>query len=168
MMTPDLEPVRGEASWEHDAPAGLTLLSVGWLGRDVPSTGDVPTECIDRLVDAYAARKFVSDGSHGWHDCEICTTKEQHCPGGKTGPIIRWRERDLRLYGHGHHLVKLGSIVYMCPVLTLHYILDHKYQPPQEFVTAVVQGVFLTDDDLVPRPSISPPEWSPKPRGSQR
>ena len=37
----------------------------------------------------------------------------------------------------------------MCPVLILHYILDHKYQPPSEFVRTVTEGGFLTTDDLV-------------------
>jgi hypothetical protein len=36
--------------------------------------------------------------------------------------------------------------VYVCPALILHYILDHSYRPPDEFVQAVTQGRFLTRD----------------------
>ena len=36
----------------------------------------------------------------------------------------------------------------MTPALVLHYILDHRYRPPDEFVEAVIEGSLLTDDDL--------------------
>jgi hypothetical protein len=36
----------------------------------------------------------------------------------------------------------------MCPALILHYILDHEYKPPEEFIQAVEQGRFLRPDDL--------------------
>ena len=37
----------------------------------------------------------------------------------------------------------------MCPVLIVHYVIDHRYRPPDEFVKAVVEGKFLTSADLV-------------------
>ena len=37
----------------------------------------------------------------------------------------------------------------MCPALILHYILDHGYRPPEEFLRALLQGAFLIGDDLV-------------------
>jgi len=37
----------------------------------------------------------------------------------------------------------------MCPALILHYILDHHYKPPQVFIQAVIQGVFLEESDLI-------------------
>jgi hypothetical protein len=39
--------------------------------------------------------------------------------------------------------------VYISPVLILHYILDHGYRPPDEFIEAVGQGEFLRPSDLV-------------------
>ena len=90
---------------------------------------------------------------------EICTTQEQRYPGGKCGPAVHWRGRDLRLYGHGHYLVRMRDVVYIAPALLLHYILYHHYRPPEEFVEAVVMGSFLTPEDplfvplrIVPRP----------------
>jgi hypothetical protein len=121
-------------------PDGLVLSAVGWLGDEVATKGDVSEDCIDRLVEAYEANKKLSDGSMGPHSCEICSAG--------CDPVVQWRDRGIRLYGHGHHLIKLGSTVYMCPVLILHYILDHDYKPPSEFVRAVTEGTFLTVDDL--------------------
>ncbi len=63
--------------------------------------------------------------------------------------------------------MKLGSAVYMCPVLILHYILDHKYLPPQEFITATVQGAFLTSNDFVACPETSVDEWLRRRPGRQ-
>jgi len=131
-------------------PDSVVLYAIGWLGDQIPTTGDVPDECIARLFSAYDSKETISDGTKGWHDCEICATPEQRRPGGRIGPVVQWRGTELRLYGHGHHLVRLGPKVYMCPVLILHYILDHHYQPPPEFVDAVVRGTFLTTHDLVP------------------
>src|SRR5262245_1268399 len=107
---------------------------VGWLGSAVPTTGPTPDACIDRLFDAYDRRLVLSDGSLGWYDCELCSTEAEWSPGGQIGPVIRWQGRELRLYGHGHHLVQHGGKVYICPALILHYILDHGYCPPAESV----------------------------------
>jgi len=130
-------------------PAGTVLRAVGWLGDRVPSSGDTPDECIDGLVVAYETQRVLSDGTRGWHDCEICKTDRQHYPGGMIGPVIHWRGRDLRLYGHGHYLIRIRNVVYMAPALLLHYILDHHYRPPDEFVEAVIVGEYLTPEDFV-------------------
>jgi hypothetical protein len=42
----------------------------------------------------------------------------------------------------------------MAPALLLHYILGHQYRPPDEFVTAVIEGRFLVPEDLVFRPTM--------------
>jgi hypothetical protein len=36
----------------------------------------------------------------------------------------------------------------MAPALLPHYIIDHHYHPPQIFIDAVINGKFLTTDDL--------------------
>jgi hypothetical protein len=125
---------------------------------------------------AYEGQKILSDGTLGLHGCEICTTKDQHAPGGRIWPVIHWRQlvdfllphhrphhrhsggrilpvvhwrgRALQLAGHGHYLIRSQNVVYMAPALVLHYILDHHYRPPDEFVDAVVVGAFLTPEDL--------------------
>ena len=145
---------------------GLTLIAVGWLGSRVPVRGAVPDVCIDRLADAYESKLTFSDGLAGIHGCEIGSTDEHPFPGGSSGPVVRWRGRELRLIGHGHHLVRQDAAVYMCPALILHYILDHQYQPPSQFQKAVIEGTFLTDKDLVACPETEE-EWFAKRRQGQ-
>ena len=84
----------------------------------------------------------------GWHDCEMCSQREESEECEDVGPVVCWQGRELGLYGHGHHLVRLGNAVYMCPALILHYIIAHNYKPPDEFVKAVIEGQFLAPDDL--------------------
>ena len=130
-------------------PPGAVLCAVGWLGASVPATGQTPDPCIDTLFNAYGRHATFTDGTAGWHDCEMCSAPEAWYPDGQVGPIIQWRKQPLRLYGHGHHLIRFQDTVYMCPALILHYILDHDYRPPDEFLQALPQAVFLTHDDLV-------------------
>src|SRR5262249_57932754 len=102
-------------------------------------TGAVPRECIDECV-AALHRGIFSDGTRGMHTCTLC---------GELLPKVRWKRRTVGLQGHGHYLVQLGRVVYMAPALLLHYILAHGYRPPDEFLNAVREGRFLTEEDLV-------------------
>ena len=122
-------------------PEGLTLRAVGWLERPGFPTGPTPRDCVEALL-AATPGAILSDGSRGVHSCGLC---------GSSLPEVRWKRRKVGLKGHGHYLVESGQIVYMAPALLLHYILDHAYLPPAEFVRAVSRGRFLTEDDLVVR-----------------
>jgi len=128
---------------------GLILCAVGWLGDCVLCEGKTPSECISRICDAYKSKLFISDGTAGWHNCELCHGDDEWYPAGEVGPIISWRGRQIRIYGHGHFLIHLNEIVYLSPVLILHYILDHGYKPPEAFIEAVHDGKFLALDDLI-------------------
>jgi len=128
---------------------GLILCAVGWLGDYVPCEGKTPSECISRIFDAYKSKLVISDGTAGWHNCELCHGDDEWYPDGEVGPIISWQGRQLRIYGHGHFLIQYNETVYLSPVLILHYILDHAYKPPSVFIEAVEEGKFLTQKDLV-------------------
>jgi hypothetical protein len=130
-------------------PEGSALVAVGWLGNSVQSSGPVAEEVVDLLFEAYETKAVFSDGTAGWHNCELCPGPEAWYSDGKVGPFIRWRGQQVRLYGHGHHLLRHGSITYMIPALILHYILDHRYRPPQEFLEATVAGEFLRPEQLL-------------------
>ncbi len=143
--------VKREGHWVEVALApGKTLMAVGWLGTSVPCSGETDARCIEALWKAYGPTNIFSDSTLGWHDCEMCLAGGRHLPTDVVEPVAHWRGRELRLYGHGHYLVEHHDTVYMAPALLLHYILEHGYQPPPEFVTATVDGRLLTADDLVP------------------
>ncbi len=119
-------------------PDGLRLCAVGWIERPGFATGQVPDDCIEALIAAHPT-KIVRDGTRGIHTCMLC---------GEELPLLQWRDQAVQLKGHGHYLVRVHNTVYMAPELLLHYISDHRYCPPQEFVHATIHGEFLRADDL--------------------
>jgi hypothetical protein len=162
----------------------LSLRAVGWLGATVPTRGITAPECIDRMVEALDSEKVIAEGMRGYHECEVCVATGSSFPGtdeflrdqfkdfhgkplaleasrplARHMPAIRWREKEYLVRAMGHHLIQLGSVVYMCPQLTLHYILHHEYRPPEEFVRATIQGRFLGFDDLSILPVGGEREW---------
>jgi hypothetical protein len=139
---------KGDRWGQGVLPEGLVLCAVGWLGDAVPSEGETSLECITRLWDSYKPELILSDGSAGFHNCELCHGEDEWYPDGDAGPIVRWRGRRLRVYGHGHFLIRYNETVYLSPALILHYILDHGYKPPDAFIEAVCQGEFLALNDL--------------------
>ena len=155
--TPDGWPpiaVRGDVSGRCYLADGDTLVAVGWLGGGTKSLGKVPGECIDKLFDAYEKEWIFSDGCMGWHDCELCSSNGRRRPGCEDGPSVEWSGRKLQVVGHGHYLIRCEQRVYMAPALLLHYILEHRYRPPSEFVNAVVEGQFLTASDMIFKPIV--------------
>ena len=119
-------------------PANLSLYAVGWIEEPGFTTGEAPEEFVEELVAAYPD-KIVSDGTRGWHTCTLCEEKM---------PKPEWKGETIEVTGHGHFLVQDEDAVYMAPALILHYILDHDYLPPQVFIDAVINGEFLTTEDL--------------------
>lgn len=122
-------------------PPGLQLRAVGWIEQPSFPTGPVPQACIVALAAAHSTGVF-RDGTRGIHTCTLC---------GRNMRKVRWGLfpwRILRLKGHGHYLVRRGDTVYMAPELLLHYIREHRYLPPEEFVDAVLHGRLLGADDL--------------------
>lgn len=123
---------------EVQLPADVQLFAVGWIEEVGFPTGSVPEEFIKALIAAYPS-KIIPDGTRGWQTCTLC---------GVEMPKPEWKGKKINVSGHGHFLVRYGKAVYMAPALLLHYILDHNYRPPQRFIDAVMNGKFLTIDDL--------------------
>jgi hypothetical protein len=142
---------RGTLAGRAALPDGVVLRAIGWLGETIPRVGDTPAACIARLFDAHERGFVIKDHSRGWHSCEVCQrlSADTHLY-----HKVEWGDRTLQLYGHGHFIVLAKRrlfrrrVAYMYPALLLHYVLVHQYRPPDEFVTAVLCGHFLSDDNL--------------------
>lgn len=134
------------------------VIAIGWLGEDVKNIGDVPELCIDRLFYFYKNDYIISDGTKGVHKCEICSGQEPWYKRNRPGPTIEWHGKEKGLYGHGHHLVLQEGIIYICPVLILHYILHHRYLPPEKFIDAAIQGEFISNDHYL-KPLFQSMSW---------
>ncbi|HXI71826.1 MAG TPA: hypothetical protein VNN22_15835 [Verrucomicrobiae bacterium] len=87
---------------------------VGWVGKKVPRRGVVPPT-IMQVLRHHHDHSYVEDGLLGCHTCEIC---------GK-GDF------------HGEFVVRARSAYYVLPVGIFHYIEEHGYCPPYQFIKAI-------------------------------
>ena len=121
MFIEDLSTASRGPSWaniwarelERDYP-GLVTRSIGWLGATVPTSRPVDPVILAALRH-YASWARVEDGSQGVHTCEIC---DAFCSNGEFWII--W-----------------SGTRYVLPQMTLHYITQHGYRPPEQFLEDV-------------------------------
>ncbi len=109
-------------------------VNVGWLDATQPyATGDVPAGFAEGLVEL--SRKPVNL-TRGWHFCNLCPKPPEPVP----QPImVKSPEGDFPV-GHGEIRVEgRNGVRYAAPDMIAHYVLEHGYRPPEEFIEAVVQ-----------------------------
>jgi len=108
---------------------GAYVRAVGWLSIRYPfPTGSVPPEFLRRLF-KFVDRSRESEKVLGWpqlsmaghHVCELC-------PETSEGYFIGYRN-----FG-----VPSGGLLYVAPELIKHYVVDHAYRPPAEFIAALM------------------------------
>lgn len=115
---PDLK----KTEWWHEInlaysksiPEKFTAILVGWIGDTIPSRGEVLDEIMEKLEWAYDNRE-IDQGCLGEHECEICHNHTDR----------------------GEILIIDDDKMYVTPKMILHYINDHSYRPPKEFMDAV-------------------------------
>ncbi|MFF2778506.1 hypothetical protein ACFVU3_26750 [Streptomyces sp. NPDC058052] len=109
-------------------------LNIGWLeaGRSWPS-GRAPRNFGRRLLAVIDAQQ-VND-MLGLHECDLCPTPLPDSHFWQTP-----RPGDLRASAGTGEIRVPGSpgTVFAAPSLVGHYVLDHRYLPPQPFIEAVL------------------------------
>jgi hypothetical protein len=102
-------------------------LNVGWLDNTHPYLqGETSREFHDRLFQFCLSHVNLT---RGWHMCNFC---------GFFGPVMR-RGQEAQL-GSAEIRVVYGDEVYAAPDLIYHYVVEHRYRPPEEFIQAVLEG----------------------------
>lgn len=100
-----------ELAYRTDLPSPIEVLTVGWLGDRVPSTGALG-EDQRAALEHFSQYHYVDGGELGLHTCDLC--------GG--------------FAGRGEFLIETPSGRYLLPQLVRHYIADHGYRPPEVFL----------------------------------
>ena len=111
---------------EYEEPEGLTI---GWLedGFDY-NIDEVSEEDLANIIDLGSLRQRRSQG---WHSCTLCQEYTEHSVTSARANV------DYRL-GHAEiRAVSDDGALYVAPNLIIHYIVDHLYGPPVEFIDAV-------------------------------
>jgi hypothetical protein len=101
------------------------VVNVGWLGEGQPfQTGSVPKDFQTALKELCNNNSI--NHCMGHHVCEFC-------------PDASWGDSYYMQMGNGEIRVRdAGGIWYVAPRLVIHYVEEHNYFPPQEFIDAVV------------------------------
>jgi hypothetical protein len=114
-----------------DLTAWSTHLAVGFLSaRHHFPRGRCPHGALDAICELIVPA--AENGSRGLHPCEFCPT------GSESWRTIEYGEKVLRL-GNAEILVpRRDRGYYLAPTLIAHYIVEHEYLPPSEFLEAVL------------------------------
>ena len=120
-------------AYHHDHPGEEHMLNVGWLEAGRPfGRGPVPYAFADEL--RLLAQKPVNL-MRGFHVCDLCEP-----PRDLIASFPEYRHVwGMFRNGNGEiHVQSPSGAVYCAPILVLHYVAEHQYQPPHEFVDAVI------------------------------
>ncbi|MBX3467614.1 MAG: hypothetical protein KF878_12075 [Planctomycetes bacterium] len=110
--------------------------SVGWLEEGHPFTiGRLPTGVLDRI--AWRCAFATTHQTRGIHRCSLCPRDAYDA------------ERECYLLVRGERPRLLGTrevwipgprgVIYAAPDLVVHYLVDHAYLPPPDFVEAALR-----------------------------
>ncbi|GAB3984108.1 hypothetical protein GCM10029978_092800 [Actinoallomurus acanthiterrae] len=105
------------------------MLNVGWLGAgcEFPQSA-TPVDVIEKLIHLAQNPKNVM---RGLHYCEFCEVESPVKVESSTGEIA-W-------LGTGEiHVASPNGTSFVAPTLIIHYILEHRYCPPQPFIDALL------------------------------
>lgn len=106
-------------------------VSIGWLTAKVPFPhGQVPEEFIDRLF-LFCLNPVLR--TRGFHTCEFCSPPP---------PFLVYAQMGNKRIGLGSAEIRViyQGRVYAAPDMIYHYVMEHQYRPPEEFIEAVLQG----------------------------
>jgi hypothetical protein len=126
-----------------DIVAGPHVRAVGWLDADHRfPTGRVEAAVLAR-IQAFARAWGSSVKALGWpvaagpHRCELC--------GGAMAS--------------GNFGVPGGDVLFVCPEMIAHYVADHGYLPPKEFLDAIMEADLPGTDSYRKAVAAYPRAW---------
>jgi hypothetical protein len=106
--------------------------NVGWLDAEHKYLqGTVPDAFVEQLL-AFCQNKVHR--SKGFHICELCNR-------ALFDPVMIKQDNQELLLGSAEiRVFAQNGLVYAAPDLIYHYVVEHHYQPPDEFIQAVLEG----------------------------
>ncbi len=122
-------------------------LNVGWLSSQMPfEKGHTSQEFKDKLL-KFCSDEYVVLIARGFHTCEFCGL-----------PSVQWFNEQKDRYGEKCHWASIGdgeirvlgqSIIYAAPTLIYHYVIQHQYKPPDEFIEAILTSTPDSKEQIV-------------------
>ncbi|WP_443072300.1 DUF7919 family protein [Streptomyces sp. NBC_01485] len=105
------------------------MFNVGWLSRGYEfNVGEVPEGLVDSLLEL---ARNPSNVHRGMHFCELCPSFVEARKNVRFDDVFVG-SGEMRVRGE-------GGAVYVAPIMIVHYVADHGYRPPTEFVESVLR-----------------------------
>jgi hypothetical protein len=102
--------------FEEKGPYDIIRVKVGWLDSSQPfELGVVPYSFVDKLKELKPVIR-----TRGWHDCPFCHRAKSS------------NQFLIEVPGRGN------KVMYDVPEMIIHYIEEHNYVPPREFINAII------------------------------
>ncbi|PHS00955.1 MAG: hypothetical protein COA78_23230 [Blastopirellula sp.] len=105
-----------ESAYDPSLPKEFDAVMIGWLGNKVESIGVISDADLQHLEDLCETR-YIDQALLGYHTCEICNKYDDR------GEVLLIHE----------------DKYFVVPHMIIHYVKDHKYLPPDEFLSALDQ-----------------------------
>lgn len=131
MYYSDLSPSYYNVTY-NDKPA--RVLNVGWLEKGQPYSQGETTEKFRRKLLDFCLK--VDYTTFGIHECDFCEDESERVA---KATINQGYDR-LRLGSSEILVCGQENILYLAPDLIYHYVVDHDYQPPDEFIQSVLSS----------------------------
>ena len=104
-------------------------LNVGWLDNQHPfPIGSAPMVVLSKI---FGLCRNPVNLTRGRQSCVLCQERGLACTGEYQGVRIGLGNGEIRVAGR-------DGKVYASPVMIYHYMSEHNYLPPQEFIDAVL------------------------------
>jgi hypothetical protein len=135
---PDLAPY----AYGHSAHPGV--VHVGWLDDSHPfPKGPVESRLIKKMK---LLKEKPVELYRGTHLCELCVAppdlEKTIMPNRIViDPNCSWSQWAAQRSGNGEIRVSSSGVTFAAPVLIVHYIEEHCYLPPAQFLKAIEEAV---------------------------
>jgi hypothetical protein len=122
--------------FQNSDKQNIPILNVGWLEMDDFEKGETSQEFREKLFQFCLDQNLVLI-ARGFQECAFCGLSwtdwgRRHPDYGLNAGWMSIGDGEIRVIGK--------SVVYAAPALIYHYVVEHNYLPPQEFVDAVLTG----------------------------
>lgn len=117
----------------HEKWMGDKILNIGWLEKNrefnVEKDKTLSLKIVEKLWEQWNKREVKT---RGFHVCDLCEHQEFPLTlQDPNGNVCSVGSAEFRILGK-------GGVVYAAPDMILHYILEHDYRPPNEFVDCIL------------------------------
>jgi len=110
---------------------GIELLNIGWLGEAYPFPQGSTSAKFREALRILCERPILLH--RGFHSCEFCPEKIRGVQKSSLG------NGQIRILG-------LNGIWFAAPTMIYHYVIEHSYLPPFEFIESVMNPAAIAFD----------------------